>query len=167
MRTLSGGLRDTLEATGPTDILVIFATIYHPSLLVPITVNTDIVDYNYNGHIHSGAAFEISFPSDDDSLPQAKVMVPNVDRRIGETILSITDAPRIKIELLVASDFDTSTPRQPIGTPTPEYVAPELYLRNIQCDAVQFTADIFGQDLTTEPWPKVRTTPEFTPSLFR
>jgi len=167
MRTISATFRDEIESTNGQDVVIIFATITHPALAVPICVNSDVADYVYNGNTYFGTGISISFVSDDDNPPQAKVTVPNVDRRIGEAVLAMTDAAQIKLELLVKSDFDNSTPRNPIGTPAPEYVAQLMFLRNVQFDAMQFTADILSYDITTEPWPAIRTTPAVTPALFR
>jgi hypothetical protein len=174
MRTISAGFRDEIESSNGQDVLIIFATITHPTLDGPICVNSDITDYVYNSptgdgtsRTYFGTGISLSFLSDDDNPPQAKVTVPNVDRRIGEAVLNADDAPQIKIELLVKSDFDNSTPRNPIGTPTPEYTAQLMFLRNVQWDAMQFTADILSYDISTEPWPAIRTTPSTTPALFR
>lgn len=167
MRTISAGFRNEIESTNGQDVIVIFATVNHPSLEGPFYVNSDVTDYVYNGNTYLGVGFSMSFLSDDDSPPQAKVTIPNVDRRIGEAVLNISDSPTIRIELLVKSDFTNDTPRQPIGSPSPEYVAPLLFLRNVTFDAMQFTADIMSYDISTEPWPKIRTTPSDTPALFR
>lgn len=166
-RTLTAGFRDEIESTNGQDVLVIFATITHASLEVPFYVNSDVADYVYGGNTFLGTGFQLSFLSDDENPPQAKATIPNVDRRIGAALLAISDSPQIKIELLVKSDFTDALPRQPIGTPLPEYVAPLLFLRNTQWDAQQMTADIFSYDITSEPWPKIRTTPTDTPALFR
>jgi len=167
MRTISAGFRDEIESTNGQDVIVIFATITHPALESPIYVCSDIVDYVYGGNTYRGAGFSISFVSDDENPPQAKVTLPNVHRKIGEALLAISDAPQIGLRLLVKSDFTDDDPRQPIGSPSPEYIAAALFLRNVQWDASQFTGDIFSYDISTEPWPKIRTTPTDTPALFR
>ena len=167
MRTITAGFRDEIESTNGQDVIVIFATVSLPSLETPFYVNSDVTDYVYNGVTYYGVGFSMSFLTDDDNPPQAKVAIPNVDRRIGEALLSITDAPQLAIVLLTKSDFTNDTPRQQIGTPTPEYTAPLMFLRNVQWDAMQFTADVLSYDIASEPWPRIRTTPADTPALFR
>jgi len=166
-RSLSSGFRTEIENPNAQDVIVIFATVSHPTFDTPFYVCNDVQNYVYNGNTFSGVGFNISLVTDDDNPPQAKGCIPNVDRRIGEALLSTAIAPQIKIELLVGSDFDNSTPRQPIGTPTPEYTAPSLFLRNVQWDANVLSGDLLSYDLTTEPWPAIRTTPSATPALFR
>lgn len=166
-RTISTTFRDSAEAEQTSETFVVMATVTHPNLLVPIRVNSDIVDYIYNGDIYFGVAFAISLLSDDEQPPKAQVMIPNVDQTVGEAILTISTSPRIKIELFARSDFNSDTPRRAIGIPTVEYSAPELFLRNVTCDAVALTADIFSYDVSTEPWPRIRSTPDLLPGLFR
>jgi uncharacterized protein DUF1833 len=167
MRILSSTFIDDIQSTNATDIIVILATITHPTLDGPITVNSDVANYSYNGYTYYGTGIGISLISDDESPPQAKVTVPNVDRRIGEALLSISDAPQIRLELVKRSDFDSSNPRVALDGLTVEYTAPLMFLRNVQWNAQQLTADLLSYDLTSEPWPKIRTTPIVTPALFR
>lgn len=167
MRVLASTFRDSIEAPNSSEVLVIFVTITHPNLATPLYVNSDIRDYVLNGNTYTGAVLSISILSDDSNAPVAKVSIPNVDRIIGETVLGLITSPRISMEVYAASDWDTNNPANPLGTPTREYSAPLLFLRNVTCDVVSFTADIISYDLTSEPWPAIRTTPERLPGLYR
>lgn len=167
MRTISVSFRNEIEATNGVDVVVMMATITHPALDGPICVNSDVADYNYNGVVYYGVGFDLSFVSDDDNPPQAKVSIENVDRRLGEALLGISEAPRIMLQLVRKSDFDESNPRNAIDTPTVEYTAPLMFLRNEQWDAQTVSADLASYDISTEPWPAIRTTPSTTPALFR
>src|SRR5581483_4905197 len=142
MRPLTAAFRNTLEAVHPDDAIVIFASVYHSSLAEPVRVNSDVVDYVWNGATYIRCAFQISFLTDDDSPPQAKVSIPNVDQRVGNAVRALTDSPRIEIAVLVKSDFNEDTPRRPIAVPIAEYEAGSLFLRNVSCTALALTADI-------------------------
>lgn len=166
-RAIASTLRTQLEASNSSETVLIFATITHPDLLVPITLCSDIKDYVYNGYTYLGAAFSIMLLSDDVNPPTAKASIPNVDQRIGAAVLGTATSPRIKLEVLAKSDFTDDSPRVPIGTPTVDYSAPDLFLRNVTCDVLGFTADIYSYDLASEPWPSIRTTPDRTPALYR
>lgn len=166
-RTISTGFRETLEASQTGDLAIWFATITHKDLLVPIYVNSDIVDYVYNGNTFSGCAFALTFLTDDDQPTRASVAIENVDQIIGATIQALSDSPSIKIELLVKSDFTDDEPRQPIGSPAAEVTAQGLLLRNVKGDVMTLTADLYGYDFTTEPYPSIRATPEHLPGLSR
>lgn len=165
MRTLGAAFRGELESVFSGEVIVCFVTIDHTDLLVPIRVNSDIVDYVYNGDTYTGAAFAISLLSDNEQAPRLQASINNVDRIIGETVLALTSAPRIKIELFAKSDFTDAIPRVASGTPTVEYSAPHLFLRNVSCDAMALSGDVVGYDFSTEPWPAIRSTPDKLPGL--
>lgn len=166
-RTISTGFRDFAEASEGQDVIVMFATITHASLIEPITVNSDIADYILGGVTYLGVAFSLQMLTDDENPPKASVGIQNVDQAIGEAVLALNSSPQIKIEIYLKSDFDNSTPRNPIGTPAPEYVAQELLLQNVKCDVMTMTADLMAYDITTEPWPSIRSTQDRLPGLYR
>lgn len=167
MRTIASTFRTELEASNSSEVVLVFATVTHPDLDVALCFNSDVKNYLYNGQLFLGVAFSISLLSDDINPPQAKVSIPNVDRSIGEAVLGLSTSPRIKIEVFAKSDFTDDDPRVPVGTPIVEYSAPSLFLKNISCDALGFTADIYSYDLASEPWPSIRSTPERLPGLYR
>ncbi|MCF2522350.1 DUF1833 domain-containing protein [Bradyrhizobium sp. G127] len=159
--------RNAAEASATDEVFVIFATITHPDLSMPVCVNDDIVDYVYNGLLFRGSAFSCSLVTDNDSPPRAQASIQNVDQEIGETIQALSSPPLVKIELLLKSDFTNDIPRLPIGRPRPEYVADMLRLRNVKGDVMTVTSDLTGFDLTTEPYPAIRSTQDRLPGLYR
>lgn len=167
MRTLAGSFRAAIESSNSSEVVLIFATITHPTLIAPIFVNSDIKNYVLGGNTYFGTAMSVSLLSDQISAPSAKISIPNVDRAIGEAVLALRTSPQIKLEVYARSDFDTSDPRVAIGTPTVEYSAPLLFLRNVSCDALGFTADLNSYDLSSEPWPAIRSTKNRLPGLYR
>jgi hypothetical protein len=166
MRNVSASFRRQIEAIAADDPLVMFAEVYAGELLEPVRVNSDITDYLYAGHTWIGCGFALIFLSDDERPPRARVSIPNVDRRIGAAVLAVPSV-RLNLQLMLKSDFDDNEPRQPIGTPVPEYVARHLFLRNVSCDALALTGEISSFDLAAEPWPKIRSTPDLLPGLYR
>jgi hypothetical protein len=167
MRVVTSKFRRAVEMVHADDLVVVFGTITHPDWASAILVNNDIHDYYFNGVLYYGTAFELSLVSDTEEPPQAQVSIPNVDQQIGEAILGLETSPKIKLEICLRSDWDNSSPRLPIATPVVEYTAPELLLRDITCTAVAVSATLHSFDLSTEPWPRIRTTPELTPGLYR
>lgn len=167
MRTLGNSFRTTIESSSSAEIVLIFVTITHPTLEAPIFLNNDIKDYILNGNTYLGAAISISLLSDEIGMPKAKVSIPNVDRAIGEAVLGLTTSPQIEMDVYARSDFDNSDPRVAIGTPTVEYRAQLLFLRNVTCDPLGFTADLLSYDLSSEPWPAIRSTKNRLPGLYR
>jgi hypothetical protein len=166
MRNLSARFRRQVEAVTADDPLVMFAEVYAADLLDPVRVNSDVTDYLYDGHLWIGCGFSLVFLSDDERPPRARISIPNVDRRIGAAALAVRSV-RLNLHLLLKSDFDDNEPRQPIGNPAPEYSARHLFLRNVSCDALALSAEIASFDLAAEPWPKIRSTPDLLPGLYR
>lgn len=166
MRTLASSFRSALEARYNGDAIVIFATVTHGDLASPLYFNSDIVNYVYGGNTYIGAAFALTLVTDDEQTPQAKVAIHNVDQVIGSTIQGLATSPAIAIQIFAKSDFTDDNPRVVIATPTVEYSAPILYLRNVSCDAMQLSADLYSMDISTEPWPAIRATKDRVPGLF-
>lgn len=165
MRTLLAGFRDSIESQYNSDAIVIFATVTHDDI-DNLYFNSDIIDYVYEGNTYIGAAFSIQIVTDDEQPPQAKVAIHNVDQVIGETVRALSNSPQIKIEMFAKSDFTDDNPRVPVGTPTVEYSAPFLFLRNVRCDDISLSADLAGTDFSTEPYPAIRATADRLPGLF-
>lgn len=179
-RTLTAAFRNSLEASVSSEVVLVFATITHASLTTIRVVSEDhggvshyegeIINYRYGGELFLGCPFMIDLLTDDDRPPRARIAVPDVNRTIGIEILALADSPRIKIELLKLSDFsaaiDVDNARNPVGTPTVEYVADYLYLKNVSGDAVMLQAEIQSYDLVGESWPLTRSTQDRLPALW-
>lgn len=169
MRSLSTPFRNSLEASANGDAALLFATISHPSLTGPIRVVNDIVDYVWGGETFYGLPFMMEFLSDGDRPPSGKLTIQNIDRRIGQAIIKLDVSPGIQIDVLPSSDFGAAVAgvRTEIGTPTAEYSAPRLRLRNVTGDAMAIEGELWSYDLSREPYPAVRSTKDRLPGLFR
>lgn len=162
--------RRRLESLFTDRAILCFLTISHDSLADPIRVVWDSVDYIYNGYTWTGFPFDITPLSDDDRPPRCQLVIQNVDPRIGDTIMGLTTAPRLKIEFLESTDFNIiASPRLAVSSPTPTvmYSADRLYLTNVQIDALAVTGDIQGWDYGQRVWPGRRARQDFFPGLFR
>ncbi len=167
-RIVSTEFRRAAEARESGDVFLEFIRISHDALSDDIRCVNDIVDFMYAGELYAGCPFSLSLLTDTDQPPRAKITVQNVDRRIGEAIQAIDDAPNLEILVMSSADFDLSVkPRTPIGTPTVEYAARFLRLENVEVDAMTVSADIASWDFTQEPWPAIRATKGRLPGLFR
>lgn len=168
MRTLASSFRNAIEARYNGDAIVIFATVTHPDLASPLYFNSETINVNYvyGGNTFVAAAFHLTLVTDDEQTPQAKVSIHNVDQVIGNTLQGLATSPLIGIQLFAKSDFTDDIPRVAIATPTVEYSAPILYLRNVNCDAMMLSADLYSVDISTEPWPAIRATKDRVPGLF-
>lgn len=165
-RSVSSAFRTELEASHSSELAIMFVTVTHESLASPIYVNSDIMDFVLGGITYLGAAFSLSLLTDDDQPPKGKVSIHNVDRAIGEAVLLLATPPRVTIAIYARSDFNDANPRTPTGTPTLQYSATGLELRNISCDALQLTGELSVLDIAAEPWPAIRSTIDRLPGLF-
>lgn len=168
MRNITGAFRAILEQSNSSEVIVIFATITHPSLLQTLYFNSDIIDYSYQSNIYKGVAFSLSLLTDDQNMPaRAQVSIQNVDQAIGAAVQALASPPTIGIQIFIKSDFDNGNPRLPISTPGVEFSAQGLKLQNVKADAMTMSADLVGMDLTAEPWPAIRSTQKRLPGLYR
>jgi hypothetical protein len=101
--------------------------------------------------------FEIVEPNASEDAPLGKIMMPNIDTRIGAAIESITGAANITITVVLRSD------------PTVLLADPfELMeIRNVRGDAMEVSADIAWPSLTKEPWPQDWMRPSKFGAAFR
>jgi hypothetical protein len=167
-RTVSTTFRHSTQASFADDVDLIFATISHSELATPIRVVNDTVDYSYNSFSWIGFPFDITILGDDESPPQAKIELQNVDQVIGQAVRDLSGAPRLKLELLSSADFNLDVrPRVPIGSPFVQYIADRLYLSNVSVDVLTISAQIVGWDYLQRTWPGIRATQSRLPGLFR
>lgn len=166
-RSISQSLRNELEASSSSDYIVLLLEITHSTLSTPIRVANDLVDYYFNGNAYVGYPFMLEIMSDDDRPPRGRLSIQNVDQRIGEAVRGITTPLGIQLTALAQSDYAAPIDglRSPVGTPTVEYVAAGLLLREVSVDAIAVQGELTTYDISSEPWPAVRSTPDLLPGL--
>lgn len=183
MRAISTTFRNAIEATSSSEVALVFLTITHDDLDEPIRLVSEddngvsynagaIINYNLNGELFYGCPFSLALLTDDERPPRGQLTFVDPEREFGLAILSIVDSPRIKFELYKLSDYvegtyDSSNARSPSGSPVPEYVADYLFLKNVSSDGMIIQAEVASYDLVGEPWPKIRSTHDRMPALFR
>lgn len=171
-RSLSTNFRRDLEASRASDIALLFVTFSHETWASPVYLVNDVVDYTYNGNHFIGYPFKIQLLADDEKPPKGQFIIQNVDRRIGELLLGLVFSPRMQIEILAGSGWNTAidggtNSRLPIGTPTPEYIAQRMQVWDVTVNAMTVTMSFGPPDVTSELWPVPRATKQNTPGLFR
>lgn len=165
MRSISAAIRDELEASQTGDFPVVFADLSHPDITT-IRVNSDNQDYLLSSVLYYGWSFDLSLPSDGDDPSKAKVTIQNVDSELGEMVLSISSPLSLVLRVFLRSDFTTANPA--VGSPTPSmWWRRAMKLTNIQVSESVISADVSGDDLTTEPWPFHRAIRAVLPGLYR
>jgi hypothetical protein len=168
-RTLTTTFRNNLEASANPDIPVLFATITNPLLADPIRVVNDVVDYQWQGELYIGFPFMIELVTDSDRPPSAKIRMQNVNGVIGRMVQRLKTTSRIRLDVIASSEFadPVANLRIEIGTPTVEYTADMLRLRNVNGDAMMVEGELWSFDMSREPYPAIRTTKNRLPGLYR
>jgi len=167
-RLISYGFRRELEKQESGEEGLVFLTITHPEINDPIRVVNDPEYFEYGGNEFIGFPFNIEILRDDERPPESRISIQNVDSRIGETLLGLVDPPRVKIEVLALSSFDTTvSPRTEIGTASVEYAADGLYLKDIEGTATEISGRLVNFDFTQTVWPWPPATQTRCPGLYK
>ncbi|HEY4775019.1 MAG TPA: hypothetical protein VIH40_09380 [Xanthobacteraceae bacterium] len=180
-RILATPRRNSLEASATGAVDLILLRIAGPGIHDPIGVCNDVVNFAHEGVIYFGLAAELMLLSDADQPPRASCRLANVDGVIGRFVRTLTASPRLRLQLACADDWHAALTdsgevdaggeailaRQPIATPAIDYEADWLRIASARIDALSVDCDLASFDLTAEPWPAARATPDRLPALFR
>lgn len=99
--------------------------------------------------------FEFTLPTEDDSAPRAGINIYDVNKQLLPSIRSLTTAPNVKIELVLASNPDVV-----------EVDFGEFLLGNIKYNADTISGDLTLETFENEPFPSGTFTPSYFPGLF-
>ena len=166
-RTVPAAVMAEIEAPTSPDALIWFLTIDHVSLAEPIRVVSDHFDYIVDGNTYTGFPFDALPLNDDDQMPAAELIVPNISRKIGQAVETMHGRAIVSAVARSTADFDLSLdPREPTGTPASIYSFQLFELSDVQGDALQLSGRISLIDYTQEPWPYIRATQDRCPGLF-
>lgn len=155
MRDLSANIVADLNAEVAEEVYLALLTIDHDELSEPIRVVNNIEAITSRELEFIALPFELELPAEQsDGLGVAQIKVDNVDRRIVQAIRSISSAPSVTIEMIVADDPDVV-----------ELTVDDLVLANATYDATTVRGTLQFEDLLSEP-ANESITPERFPSLF-
>jgi hypothetical protein len=170
-RILPDAVVRELNRQDSAELLLVFLTITHPQLADPIRVVSDPRSFVLDNNTFTGFLFDIQLLSDTESAPYAELSVQNVDKVISEGLLLIDTPARLHIEVISGSQFNLDdSPCTEIGgagNAARVYSAPQLFLTEVDCNALQISGRIVSWDYTQEPWPGVFATKDRLPGLFR
>ena len=160
-----------LNRQDSSEFYVLFLTISHPLLADAIRVVSDPRDFELDEKIHIGFVFDIRLLSDNEAAPFAQLTIQNIDKRIPAAILESNAPARVHIQVFASSEFNLDekpcTEKNGPGSAIHVYNAPQLFLTEVEADAMQITARIVSWDYTQELWPGMMATKTRFPGLFR
>lgn len=148
----SQAFRDVAYPQETGDDIILLILIEHDDLAGPIrlTNGAGVEDPETGersiaalGEVWLAAGFEVDLPSVSDQAPSARLVVPNVDQRIGEAVDLIATPATVTISAVIASAPDTI-----VGGPHRH-----LLLRDVTIDAMTVEGRLERPDLSRETWP--------------
>ncbi|MCA2012391.1 DUF1833 domain-containing protein [Cereibacter sphaeroides] len=144
-----------------------FVQIDHPALGEPIRVVADVLPYSWQGATWVPYPFGFRRLTDEDAMPETRLVIQNIDRRLGNALRGLSGRATVSFWLLTSADFDLSLdPREPLGTVTPLYSFTNYDLTDVTIDPIQISGRVTLRDYSTEPWPGIRATQDRFPGLF-
>jgi hypothetical protein len=157
VRPLSSTARASIFAQETAEVWLFLLTITHPQLDQTLRFVNNLTDIVSRGQTYLGGPFELVLPDevDEDQPPRVSISIDNVDRTIVEALRSISGAPAITLEIILASSPDTV-----------EAGPFDFTLRDATGDAVAVTGTLAFEDLLSEPYPAGTFSPANFPGLF-
>jgi hypothetical protein len=157
MRTLSSAALASGNAAQTDEVWLALVEITHDDLVTPIRVVNNTEDITSNGNTFVGYPFDIVLTDDvDDSPPTASIEIDNVDRDILDTIRTITTAPDVKIQIILASQPDTI-----------ELEIDGMQLVNVEADATTIQGNLQFTNILDQKFPQFSFVPSLFPALFK
>lgn len=154
-RTLSSRAIASGNAQQTDEVWLVLLTISHPELPEPIRVVNNNENVTSRGNEFIAFPFDIQLPGEDPDLPaKARLRIDNVDRRVVNTIRSITSPPSVTLEVVLASAPNTV-----------EISFEGLVMREVEYDVSAVTGDLVFESIFTEPITYTMTPSRF-PGLF-
>jgi len=154
-RTLSNAALASMNAQATGEVWLVLLTLSHPTLATPIRLVNNNEDVVSRGSTFLAFPFEVELPGEDpDQPPKAMLRIDNVDRRVVQTIRSITAPPTVTLEVILASAPNTV-----------EVSFTNMTLRNAQYDTSTVSGELTFDSIYTEP-VTLTMTPSRFPGMF-
>lgn len=168
LRSIPTGTLRELNRLNSGEFFPVFLEVIHPNIIGVLRFVADNVDYVYGGNTYMGYPFKISLLNDADELPSAVLTIQNITKEIETAIKDSTTPATIAIFVSDSSSFNmTVKPRAEIGTANILWRADDLFLTQVEGNAVQISGRIVTWAYEQEPYPFIRATQDRTPALFR
>lgn len=150
------------------EVVAMLLTLTHADLAAPIRVSTDnaatftVDGVTVRGTISNGENYTylpmgFQLPDDsEESISEARIQMDNIDRAILASIRSISSAPSVTIQLVLASQPDTI-----------EATFNNFALADVQADPLTISGRLTLGNFLGEPYPGGSMNPSNFPGMFR
>lgn len=167
-RTIESNTVDSISVYGGAYAFPAIFSTAHTFQVLPaqIRVSTDngaiftIDSVDYRGTISGGHNYiflpiRCQLPDDTDSIPEARIVLDNVDQRIIQILRSITAPPTVRMAVVLASDPNTEI-LQFDG----------MTMSGIEYDTTTISATLSYDSFLNEPYPGGQVLPSSFPGQF-
>jgi len=131
------------QAPESGEVFLVMLEISHPTWVTPFYMVDNTVNVTSEGHEYIAWPFDLILGADDgERLPEVKLIIDNVDRKLVEIIRTTVDAPQMAIKLVLASQPDIV-----------EVYISGLTLRDVEFDAFKITWTLYSESLSDQRFP--------------
>ncbi|MFN3827781.1 MAG: DUF1833 family protein [Micavibrio sp.] len=164
-RSVSDTLKVAVNAPETDEVFILLLTLTHDSLEEPIRVCDNglgdlpiagVWGTESRGDEFVQMPFEFTLPGEgENQSPFSRIRIDNVSREITKAVRSISSAPEVKAEVVLASDPDTV-----------EISLEGFNLINVTYDQLVVEGTLSVEQFEDEPYPGDRYMPSITPGVF-
>lgn len=157
--SISPTLRSALNRESADVEIVVLLTISHETLAEPIRVtdspvqkfDDEIYGLDSRGDRFIYIPFEFTMAGQGEGDNRVQIRIENVDREITVALRNITSPPTAIVELVMA-----------VAPDVVEMSFPDLYMRDVAGDVLSISAELSGNRMEMERYPK----DGYSPSLY-
>lgn len=138
----------------PQAVVICLLTLAAPGM-TPLYVCNNNEDMTSSGQLFPHYPFNITLPSDTEEVPRAELEIANTDRRLGQAIEALGDAPVATIQIVLAD--------------TPDLLELEfgfLDLRAVTINDSSVSGSLAQSTIDQSPYPPLRVTQKSFPGLY-
>ncbi len=155
-RPLSALTRRAIFSQETGEVFVILLSIRHDDLTETIRVCSDSRNLESRGETYLACPFRAALPSEHEGeLARVRLMIDNVERRIVEAVRTISSAPSVTLEVVLASQPDVV-----------EAGPFEFALRDVSYDELTVEGELSFENVLNEPYPEGIFSPADFPGIF-
>lgn len=155
-RPISSALRGAINSQETDVVALMLVTIDHADLADPIRVVRNKENITSRGDLYVAYPFDLTLPDDiEDTITRVNLTIDNVDRSITQTIRTITGAPTVTLEVVLAEEPDEV-----------EAGPFEFALRDVTYNAISVSGELAFEDILNRAVVRHTFTPANFPGLF-
>lgn len=122
----------------------------------PYFFANDLDGLTFDGDDYIGYPFSLQLLSDQDRIPEARLVIQNVDRRIGQAVNAVNRVIRVTLSVII----------QGVSSKVLVWRAEDQILQNVTGSAQSIEGSIRSYFDEQEPFPFLRVTKNRFPGLY-